>query len=119
MGATPPPVATFALSLGSHRAPWRHRAYRVTGSTHTMPPGGYADALDLIRRRSGSGTCNIESSAPDLHDKLEENKVVYDLKRGDVIFHGKTEGFCIYAPRGHVSPRGKFAAGNSCSPPEN
>lgn len=83
------PVATFTLSLGSHRAPWRHEAYRVTGSTHTDPPDGYQSAADLVQRRSGSGTCNIQTSAPHLYEKLEENKVIYDLKRGDVIFHDR------------------------------
>ncbi|KAL3802664.1 hypothetical protein HJC23_011988 [Cyclotella cryptica] len=84
-----PPVATFALSIGSHRAPWRHEAYHTTGSTHTQPPEGFQSAADLIERRTGSGTCNIEFSAPDLYEKLEERKVVYDLKRGDVIFHDR------------------------------
>jgi len=83
------PVATFALSIGSHRAPWRHDAYRVTGSAHTNPPEGFQSAADLIRRRSGSGTCNIQPGDPELYEKLEENKVVYDLKRGDVIFHDR------------------------------
>jgi len=83
------PVATFALSLGSHRSSWRHEAYDVTGSTHTNPPEGYKSAADLIQRRRGSGTCNIESSAPNLYEKLEQNKVIYDLKKGDVIFHDR------------------------------
>jgi len=83
------PVATFALSLGSHRTPWRHDAYEITGSTHTMPEEGFQSAADIVNRRSGSGTCNIRTSAPHLYDKLEENKVVYDLKRGDVIFHDR------------------------------
>lgn len=83
------PVATFALSLGSHLAPWRHQAYHVTGSTHTLPPEGYQSAADLINRRTGGGTCNIQTSAPDLYEKLEERKVVYDIRRGDVIFHDR------------------------------
>ena len=81
------PVATFALSLGSHRTSWRQRAYKVTG--HTLPPEGYQSAADLIERRKGNGTCNIQTSAPDLYDKLEKNKVVYDLRKGDVIFHDR------------------------------
>jgi hypothetical protein len=83
------PVATFALALGSHRAPWRQEAYHVTGSTHTQPIEGFASAQDLIERRTGSGTCNIQTSAPHLYEKLEERKVVYDLKKGDVIFHDR------------------------------
>ncbi|KAL7481353.1 hypothetical protein ACHAW6_007033 [Cyclotella cf. meneghiniana] len=84
-----PPVATFALSIGSHRASWRHEGYHATGSTHTQPPEGFQSAADLIERRTGSGTCNIKTSAPHLYKKLEERKVVYDLKRGDVIFHDR------------------------------
>lgn len=82
-------VATFALSLGSHRAPWRHEAYAVTGSTHTVPPEGFLSAADMIKRRSGKGTCNIKTSAPHLYKNLEENKIIYDLKKGDVIFHDR------------------------------
>eukprot|EP00985_Skeletonema_marinoi_P021577 scaffold13312_cov109-Skeletonema_marinoi.AAC.2 len=82
-------VATFALSLGSHRAPWRQEAYEVTGSTHTLPPEGFLSAADMIKRRSGKGTCNIKTSAPHLYEKLEENKIVYDIKKGDVIFHDR------------------------------
>ena len=83
------PVATFALSFGSHRMPWRHQAYQVTGSTHTLPPEGYRSSADLIERRSGNGTCNIQTSAPDLYQKLEKNKVVFDIRKGDVIFHDR------------------------------
>ena len=83
------PVATFALSLGSHRSSWRHEAYEVTGSTHTIPPEGFQSAMDLIQRRKGSGTCNIQTSAPHLYENLEKNKVIYDLKKGDVIFHDR------------------------------
>ncbi|KAL7445293.1 hypothetical protein ACHAXM_009767 [Skeletonema potamos] len=68
-------VATFALSLGSHRAPWRQEAYEVTGSPHTLPPEGFLSAADMIERRSGKGTCNIKTSAPHLYQKLEEKKV--------------------------------------------
>ena len=83
------PVATFALALGSHRAPWRHEAYHSTGSTHTHPREGFQSAADLVERRTGSGTCNIKTNALHLYEKLEERKVVYDLKRGDVIFHDR------------------------------
>ncbi len=82
-------VATFALSLGSHQKPWREEAYEVTGSTHTLPPEGFLSAADMIKRRSGKGTCNIKTSAPHLYEKLEENKIVYDIKKGDVIFHDR------------------------------
>ena len=82
-------VATFALSLGSHRAPWRHEAYEVTGTPHTLPPEGFLSAEDMIKRRPGKGTCNIKTSAPHLYDELNANMIVYDLKKGDVIFHDR------------------------------
>ena len=82
-------VATFALSLGSHRAPWRHEAYEVTGSPHTVPTEGFFSAADMIERRSGKGTCNIKTSAPHLNTALEGNKIIYDLKKGDVVFHDR------------------------------
>lgn len=82
-------VATFALSLGSHRAPWRQEAYEVTGTPHTLPPEGFLSAEDMIRRRPGKGTCNIKTSAPHLYEELNSNMIVYDLKKGDVIFHDR------------------------------
>ena len=77
----------FALAVGSHKASWREDAYVVTGSTHTFPPEGFKDAADLFANRSGSGTCNIKTAAPHLHRRMEETKRVYDMRRGDVIFH--------------------------------
>ena len=77
----------FALAVGSHKATWREEAYVVTGSTHTTPPEGYRDVADLFSNRTGSGTCNIKTAAPHLHRRMEETKRVYEIKRGDVIFH--------------------------------
>lgn len=77
----------FALAVGSHDADWRHHAYKVTGSTHTFPPEGFLSAKDIVERRVGNGTCNIEIAAPHLHQRMEDTKRTYDLRRGDVIFH--------------------------------
>ena len=77
----------FAVAVGSHTASWKDEAYTITGSTHTYPDGGFKSSRDILQNRPGNGTCNIESSAPHLHRRMEETMRVYDIKRGDVIFH--------------------------------
>ena len=79
----------FALAVGSHTASWHYEADVVTGSTRTMPEEGFRDAADMFANRTGSGTCNIKKSAPHLHQLMEESMRVYDIKRGDVIFHDR------------------------------
>jgi hypothetical protein len=78
----------FALAVGSHTAHWKDDAYHVTGSTHTFPyPQGFTSAADMLEHRVGNGTCNIQTSAPLLHQRMEETKRIYSLQKGDVIFH--------------------------------
>jgi Phytanoyl-CoA dioxygenase (PhyH) len=77
----------FALAVGSHKAQWRQTAYNVTGSTHSFPKEGYKSSSDVLQNRPGNGTCNIKESAPHLHRRMEELKRIYEIKRGDVIFH--------------------------------
>ena len=77
----------FALAVGSHTAPWRHDAYRATGASAIFPKGGYKNAQDMLDKRSGMGTCNLKEVAPYLHQRMEETKRVYDIRKGDVIFH--------------------------------
>lgn len=77
----------FALAVSSHKATWREEAYFVTGASTSFPRDGYTSAVDLFERRTGSGTCNIKTSAPHLHRRMEETKRQYDVKQGDVIFH--------------------------------
>lgn len=76
----------FAVAVGSHIADWRWEAYKLTGSTATLPEEGYINAEDLFRKR-GDGTCNIKNASPELHKKIEASKRIYDVQRGDVIFH--------------------------------
>ena len=77
----------FALAVGSHKATWREEAYHKIGSTHTFPKEGFQSAVDLVENRVGNGTCNLKTAAPHLHQRMEETMRIYDLKRGDVIFH--------------------------------
>ena len=76
----------FALSVKSHTADWRFEAYKITGSTYTLPDGGYRDVKDMFNNR-GEGTCNIKNAAPALNQKIEESKRIYDVQRGDIILH--------------------------------
>ena len=79
----------FALALKSHKAPWRWEAHQAIGSVMTFPAEGFRDADDLFRNRAGSGTCNLKTAAPHLHRRMEETKRIYDMRRGDVIFHDR------------------------------
>ena len=84
------PVSTgggFALSVGSHRAHWRHEAYEQIGATPAIPEEGFQSAEDMFQNRKGAGTCNMKTVAPHLNDIIEENMRVYNVKAGDVIFH--------------------------------
>lgn len=76
----------FALSVGSHRAPWRYEAYNITGATYTLPSQGYLNVEDMFQQRN-AGTCNIKTAAPELHNLLEDQKRIYHVQAGDVIFH--------------------------------
>jgi hypothetical protein len=77
----------FALAVGSHTASWREEAYNVTGSTHTFPKKGFQSAQDMLENRMGLGTCNIKTAANHIYRRMEETKRVYDVKKGDIIFH--------------------------------
>ena len=43
-------------------------------------------AKDMFTSRIGSGTCNLKNVAPQIHDRLENVRRTFDLKKGDVIF---------------------------------
>ena len=79
-------VLLYQSKVKSHTADWRFEAYKLTGSTFTLPEGGYSDAQDMFDKR-GEGTCNIKKSSPALHDKIEESKRIYDVQLGDLILH--------------------------------
>lgn len=77
----------FALAVGSHTAHWREEAYNVTGTTHTFPEEGFRNATDMLDNRVGNGTCNIKNAANHIYRRMEETKRVYNIKKGDIIFH--------------------------------
>ncbi|CAB9505373.1 expressed unknown protein [Seminavis robusta] len=77
----------FALAVGSHATSWRDEAQYVTGATTFYPEEGFQSAADMFANRTGSGTCNIQTAAPHLYRRMEETKRIWDLKRGDIIFH--------------------------------
>uniref|UniRef100_A0A7S1BEY9 Uncharacterized protein n=1 Tax=Corethron hystrix TaxID=216773 RepID=A0A7S1BEY9_9STRA len=103
----------FALSVGSHKAEWAPAAHRATGSTRTFPVNGWKDAEDMFRNRQGGGTCNINTTSPTLHAKLESRKRVYEIKRGDVILHTRW----LFHRTIPFKPRGLQAATKSRVPP--
>eukprot|EP00816_Leptocylindrus_hargravesii_P001935 CAMPEP_0196814004 /NCGR_PEP_ID=MMETSP1362-20130617/40762_1 /TAXON_ID=163516 /ORGANISM="Leptocylindrus danicus, Strain CCMP1856" /LENGTH=488 /DNA_ID=CAMNT_0042190481 /DNA_START=218 /DNA_END=1684 /DNA_ORIENTATION=- len=76
----------FAVSPGSHKASWRQAAYRAIGATPTFPLEGFRSAGDMFENRVGHGTCNLEDGAPEIHRKLEQNKRIFDVQAGDVLF---------------------------------
>ena len=76
----------FAVSPGSHNAVWRNDAYRAIGATPTFPEEGYESVSDMFANRVGSGTCNLRDSEPLIHDYLERNARIYNVKAGDVLF---------------------------------
>jgi hypothetical protein len=61
----------------------------VTGSTKTLPANGFKDVADLFANRTGEGTCNLKTAAPHLNRRMEDSKRIYEMKRGDVIFHDR------------------------------
>ena len=79
----------FALAVGSHTAEYSAKAHQVTGSTRTFPKDGFIDAADMFANRSGSGTCHLKTTAPEVNNEMESNMRVYEVKRGDVIFHDR------------------------------
>ena len=83
----PGPGGTFALAVGSHAVDWKDSAHSAIGSVVTYPEDGFKDARDLVKNRPGAGTCNLETAAPETYEKMENSKRIYDLQRGDVIFH--------------------------------
>jgi Phytanoyl-CoA dioxygenase (PhyH) len=81
----------FALAVQSHTAKWNYTAYNITGAptTQNFPhqTGGYHNVSHMFQERVGYGTCNIERTAPHIHQRLEEMKRIYPVRKGDVIFH--------------------------------
>ena len=81
----------FALAVQSHTAIWNDTAYNITGAPtlQNFPyrTGGYHNMSHMFQQRIGYGTCNIERTAPHIHQRMEEMKRIYPVQRGDVIFH--------------------------------
>jgi hypothetical protein len=81
----------FALAVQSHTAPWNYTAFNITGAptVQNFPyqTGGYHNVSHMFQERIGYGTCNIERTAPHIHQRMEEMKRIYSVRKGDVIFH--------------------------------
>jgi hypothetical protein len=86
------PLATLgsmALARGSHKAVWRHDAYRAIGQDRSVPGGG-GDRDELVKRFtdgiSNNTTCSMPDSDPELRQQIEDTAVFLDIRKGDVIF---------------------------------
>ena len=81
----------FALAVQSHTAKWNDTAYNITGAptlqNFPYQSEGYHNVSHMFQARIGYGTCNIERTAPHIHQRMEEMKRVYPVRKGDVIFH--------------------------------
>ena len=75
----------LAVSPKSHHAEWRHEAYKAIGSTKIFPPEGVQLGDEKFREVYGK-TCSMNILDPQLNQKIESTKEVFDYKRGDCLF---------------------------------
>ena len=79
---------SMAVSPGSHLASWRHDAYRAIGQNRSVDVK--LSKEEVFKAFSGglpkNNTCNIHESDPELRKTIEATKVVFDIRKGDVLF---------------------------------
>jgi hypothetical protein len=81
-------LGSMALSPGSHKAAWRHDAYRAIGQDRSQT-GGIANMEALVNMFTdpdNKSTCNMPKSDPALRSQIEDTAVFLDMRAGDVIF---------------------------------
>lgn len=101
---------SIALSPASHVADWRHQAYKAIGSTPTLDA---ETGLVLGSESSKKGvlnTCKMAELAPELAQRMEKSRAVFDFEKGDVLFHTRwlfhrslpvnDKGLAYFAKRG-------------------
>ena len=72
----------LGVSPGSHKAPWRQRAYKAIGSTQMYLTGELDPNTPSIPQ-----TCNMETLDPELAHTIDGTQKVFDYQRGDILFH--------------------------------
>jgi ectoine hydroxylase-related dioxygenase (phytanoyl-CoA dioxygenase family) len=77
----------LAISPGSHLADWRHDAYQAIGSTQIQPDGGVILDDSRSSEKGVLNTCKMADLAPELADRIEKSKFVFDFQKGDILFH--------------------------------
>ena len=87
---------SMALAAGSHREPWRFEAYEAIGQNRSIDGGHTKEAIIAAleeKRKSGKvalGACEIGRVRPDLKEKMAAREVIFDIERGDMIFHTRS-----------------------------
>jgi len=87
---------SMAVAKGSHDASWNDEAYKFIGQNRAVDKSMTRD--ELVTAFSGVGTnnnrqqtpnfttCGIDKANPQLRERIEKSRVVFDLKVGDIIF---------------------------------
>jgi hypothetical protein len=81
---------SMAVAPGSHIASWRHDAYAAIGQNRTEDGGKTVE--EILRKRAANvekhyPTCELHHFDPQIRAKIEESSRIFDIKRGDVVFH--------------------------------
>ena len=80
-----PRGGSMGLLPGSHRAHWRHRAYRAIGQDHDSQGETFEEQVEELA--NGIFTCAIDVRDEELYQIMEHSGVYPTMKRGDIIFH--------------------------------
>jgi len=79
---------SIAVSPGSHMSSWRHDAYRAIGQNRSTDVNPSKEEMVEIFAAGPpkNNTCNMPESDPELRKRIEATKVVFDVRKGDVLF---------------------------------
>lgn len=73
----------MAVIPKSHKAEWSGEAQHAIGHTITHPPEGFANPGELFQTLSK--TCEIATISPKLNDRMEQEGILFDFQKGDVL----------------------------------
>lgn len=79
---------SMAVASGSHLASWRHDAYRAIGQNRSTDINPSKEEMIEIFASGPpkNNSCNMPESDPELRQRIEATKVVFDVRKGDVLF---------------------------------
>ena len=77
----------IAVSPTSHTADWRHEAYQAIGSTPTHDANEGLVLRSDLSKKGILNTCKMADLAPELAERMEKSRVVFDYQKGDILFH--------------------------------